>query len=74
MERIIDIKGLNGHKIYPFSILTKRGVVNDSFSGIDLVIFYQKGSVSVLDEREISKSKKVGSASLFSAILETNRS
>jgi hypothetical protein len=70
MERVIDIKGKNNYKIYPFSVVAKKGVVNDEFDGQDIVIFHKKGTVSVLDETEIANSKDVGSATLFSAIIE----
>lgn len=70
MERIIDIKGTDGYKIYPFSIIAKKGVINDVYSGKNIVIFYKEGTVSVLDSKDISKSKAIGSATVFSSILE----
>ncbi len=69
MERVIDIEGKNGYKIYPFSIIKKEGVINDSFDDKSIVIFYQKGTVSVLDNKDISSSRNIGSATVFSAKL-----
>lgn len=69
MERIIDVEGSNGYKIYPFSIIAKEGVINDSYDGKNIVIFYKEGTVSVLDNKEISKSKAIGSATVFSSEL-----
>lgn len=70
MERIIDIKGTNGYKIYPFSAISKKGVINDVYSNKSIVIFYKKGTVSILDKKEISKSKDIGSATAFSSIID----
>ena len=70
MERIIDIEGTNGYKIYPYSVISKKGVINDVYSNKKIVIFYKEGAVSVLDNKDISKSKAIGSATVFSSILE----
>jgi hypothetical protein len=34
------------------------------------VIFFKKGTVSILDQNDIRKSKDIGSATIFSAQLE----
>lgn len=70
MERILDFESPNGHKIYPFSNLAEEGVVNDHFDEKDIVIFFKESTVSVLDTRQIVNGKAVGSATLFSAMLE----
>jgi hypothetical protein len=70
MERVVDVESQGKRKVYPFSAIAKKGVINDSFNGKHLVIFYKSGTVSVLDEKEISKSRNVGSATLFNAVLE----
>lgn len=72
MERIIDLEGSNGYRVYPFSIIAKEGVINDTYDGKHIVIFYKNETVSVLDKKEISKSKSVGSATMFSSTLEGN--
>jgi len=70
MERIIDIKGRDGYKVYPFSVIAKEGVINDFYDGRNIVIFYKKGTVSILDKKEIAKSKDIGSATVFLSELE----
>lgn len=70
MERLIDIKGENGYKVYPFSLIQKHGVIHDHFDGTDIVIFHQEGTVSVLDTKEIAKAKSIGSATVFRAELD----
>ncbi|MBE9489945.1 MAG: DUF3179 domain-containing protein [Bacteroidetes bacterium] len=70
MERIIDIEGTNGYRIYPFSVITNKGVINDVYDDRHIVIFYKEDTVSVLDNKEISKSKAIGSATVFSSVLD----
>ena len=67
MERVIDVESKNGYKIYPFTAISNEGVINDHFDGKDIVIFYKEGTVSVLDNKEIAKSKDIGSATIFSS-------
>lgn len=73
MERVIDVESGGRRKAYPFSAIAKSNVVNDSFNGKQIVIFYTPGTVSVLDEKEISRSRKIGSATLFNAVLDGQR-
>ncbi|MFD2515785.1 DUF3179 domain-containing protein [Pontibacter locisalis] len=70
MERVVDVESKGNRKIYPFSVIEKKGVINDTFHNKHIVIFYKSGTVSVLDERDISKSRNVGSATLFNAVLD----
>ncbi len=70
MERIIDLEGSNGYRIYPFSIISEEGVINDNYDGKNIVIFYTEETISVLDKKDISKSKSIGSATLFSSNLD----
>lgn len=70
MERVVDVESKGNRKIYPFSLISKKGVINDTFHDKHIVIFYKSGTVSVLDERDISKSRNVGTATLFNAMLD----
>lgn len=70
MERVVDVESKGKRKVYPFSAISRKGVINDTFNGKHLVIFYKSGTVSVLDEKEIKKSRNIGSATLFNAVLE----
>jgi len=69
MERVIGIKGKNGYKIYPFSKISKEGIINDNYDNKNIVIFFKEETVSILDNKEIAKSRAVGSATVFSADL-----
>ncbi len=70
MDRIINLEGTDGYKVYPFSVISEQGVINDEFQGKEIVIFYKEGAVSVLDKKEIAKSKSIGSATMFSSVLK----
>jgi Protein of unknown function (DUF3179) len=70
MERIISIPFSSVDRIYPLSIITQKGVINDNADDRQIVIFYQQGTVSVLDKREIKSSKDVGAVTVFDPNLE----
>lgn len=67
MERVVNIEGENGYKVYPFSAISKKGIINDNYDGKNIVIFYRKKTISVLDKSDIKESKLVGSATVFSS-------
>lgn len=70
MERIIAIKGGDHYKIYPFTAITEEVVINDAFDHKKIVIFFETGTVSVLDEDDISKSKVIGTATVFESKID----
>jgi len=70
MERIVDIENNGDYKVYSFTSVAKNGVINDTFKTSNVVLFYKSGSISILDEKDISASKDVGSVTVFSANLE----
>lgn len=72
MERIVDIENNGDYKIYSFTSVAKNGVINDTFKTGNVVLFYKSGTISILDENDISASKDVGSVTVFSAIVDGN--
>jgi hypothetical protein len=70
MERVVDVEHLGNYKIYTFKSVAKKGVINDVFKTNKIVLFYKSGTVSVLDQNDISTSKNIGSVTVFKAILE----
>jgi hypothetical protein len=70
MERIVDVRSAGEFKVYPFSAVEKSGVINDEFNGKNVVLLYQPGTISVLDEKEIKNSKDVGMVTVFNAVLD----
>ena len=69
MERIVDIESNGNYKVYTFTSVAKSGVINDTFKNKNVVLFYKPGTISILDEKEISTSKDVGSVTVFNAML-----
>ena len=65
MERVIDVHMKGKYKVYPLSRISQEGVINDTFNGQHLVLFYTSKTVSVLDDSEIAESRKVGSVTVF---------
>lgn len=70
MERVIDVRVGDDIKAYPFSSIAISCVINDKFKGEKIVIFYEEETISVLDKKNISESRAVGSATLFSPIVD----
>ncbi|MCB9252693.1 MAG: DUF3179 domain-containing protein [Flavobacteriales bacterium] len=70
LERVLDIH-VEGHtKIYPFEAIRKKQVINEVFDNMAFVIFYHDETVSVLDEDNLSASRKTGSATAFRSYLD----
>ncbi|MFK5959719.1 MAG: DUF3179 domain-containing (seleno)protein [Lutibacter sp.] len=65
MERIVDIENNGNYKIYSFSSVAKKGVINDTFKTSKVVLFYNSGAISILDKNDISKSKNIGSVTVL---------
>lgn len=70
MERIVDIRSSGEFKVYTFSSVAEKGVLNDEFNGKHVVLFYQPGTVSVLDEKEIKDSKDIGMVTVFNSVVD----
>ncbi|MGM5469717.1 DUF3179 domain-containing protein [Flavobacteriaceae bacterium LMO-SS05] len=66
MERIVDVSFDGTTRIYPLTTIQKETVINDSINNNPLVIFYETKTLSVLDAKEIDKSKAVGAVTVFS--------
>jgi len=72
MERVIDIEVNGAYKIYPFTKIAEKGVINDSFKGVGVVLFHSENTVSVMDASEIAESRSIGSVSVFDSSLDGN--
>lgn len=65
MERVVTLSIGHEHVAYPFSALQKAGVIHDRAGGQAVVIFWQAGTNSALDQRVIAASKDIGSGVVF---------
>ena len=71
-ERVIDIFNDGDYKIYPFSVVAKKGVINDQFKTSNVVLFHHSGTVSVLGIKELTQSKNIGSVTVFNSEVNGN--
>jgi hypothetical protein len=70
MERVVTLS-LNGDDVaYPFSVMEKVRLVNDTAGGRPVVILYAKGVTSALDRSSIPDSRDVGTAGIFERMLD----
>ncbi|MCL5986727.1 MAG: DUF3179 domain-containing protein [Actinobacteria bacterium] len=65
MERIVGIQSDGESIAFPFSILSKVGVINYTFAGKDITVLFSPSTISVLDSKNIGESKDVGTAAVF---------
>jgi hypothetical protein len=68
MERVLA--GIIGREpvAYPFSVISEERVVNDTVGGAEVVVFWQPGKTSALDDSIIDNSRDVGMASAFNRV------
>ncbi|MGH7323506.1 MAG: DUF3179 domain-containing protein [Candidatus Rokuibacteriota bacterium] len=66
-ERVVGVAIGEARRAYPFPLLEKHRVAHDTVGGQAIVIFYQPGTLSALDDSEIAKSRAVGATAVFSA-------
>ena len=65
MERVLSVEAGGAARIYPFSRLRERPVVNDTVGGEAVAVFAREGTLSALDERVIARSRTVPSATAW---------
>ena len=70
MERVVTVSIGSDDVAYPFSVLEKVQVVNDTVGGKPIVTFFQKGVASALDGSSIADSRDIGTATVFERTLD----
>jgi hypothetical protein len=68
-ERVVGIAVGDSRRAYPFPLLEKHRVAHDTIGAQKIVIFYEPGTLSALDDSEIAKSRAVGATSVFATRL-----
>jgi hypothetical protein len=69
-ERVVGVKYGEVTRAYPWPVLAERRVIHDRLGDAVLVILYQPGALSALDEHEIKRSRAVGATAVFSPIVD----
>lgn len=47
-------------KAYPFSVLQAAGVINDTFAGVPIAVFWSPGTADALDASNTAEGADVG--------------
>ena len=70
-ERVVSIEGPSGAAIaYAWSRLEEARIVHDSFDGIDLVVFWTPGALSILDAGVLRDGREIGTTAVFESNLD----
>lgn len=69
MERVVTVSIGREDVAYPFSVLEKARVVNDTVGQKPIVVMFEKGVASALDGSSIAGSRDVGTGAVFERIL-----
>jgi hypothetical protein len=64
-ERVLGYFAGDTAVAYPLPRIAEEGVIEDNIDGQDVVVFFEPGQVSALDQGIIEDSKEVGSAGMF---------
>jgi hypothetical protein len=73
LERMVTVEAAGIAKAYPFTMLRSRWVIEDKIKETRYVVLFEEGTVTALDHKEIARSRDVGSAGVFLAILAGRR-
>ncbi len=66
MARVATVE-LNGETVaYPYNVLQKVHVVNDTVSEEPIVVFWQRGTTSALDKNSVASGRDVGAVDTYS--------
>jgi hypothetical protein len=65
-ERVVGVVIGDARRAYPFPVLEKHRVAHDTPGDQPIVVFYQLGTLSALDESAMARSRAVGATSVFS--------
>ena len=71
MERVLAAEVAGQALAYPFQFLEQIMVVNDSVAGQDIVVLWQGGAVSALDQADIDSSGDAGMTLMYERRLAT---
>jgi hypothetical protein len=70
MARVIAVDAEEGPVAYPYEVLRDSPAINDVVDGEPIVVLWQRGTASALDESSIDAGRDVGSAGVFSRRLD----
>ncbi|GAB4534233.1 MAG: DUF3179 domain-containing protein [Anaerolineales bacterium] len=70
MARVLTVD-LNGEAVaYPYEVLAQVGAVNDTVGGQPVVVLWQAGTASALDNGSVAGGRDVGSAAAYRRVVD----
>lgn len=72
-ERVLGAELAGQPVAYSFPLLRQARVVNDAVGAVNIVVFWQAGAASALDQSDIDSSRDVGMALMFERQLDQGR-
>ena len=70
VARVLSVD-LNGEAVaYPYDVLKDKHVINDRVGGQDIVVFWQAGTSSALDQTTVAGGRDVGTANAYARELD----
>jgi hypothetical protein len=70
MARVITVDSGSEAVAYPYDVLRRERMVNDTVGGKPVVVLWEPGTASALDEDAVAAGRDVGSAAIFSRTLD----
>lgn len=70
MARVATVKIGDVNKAYPFELLAQVGVLNDTAAEQKLVVFWQAGTNSAVDNEVIKNSRDIGASAIFDRTID----
>jgi thiol-disulfide isomerase/thioredoxin len=70
LSRVLTIDRDNETVAFPYPVLETIGVANETVAGESVVIFWQAGTASALDDFKVAEGRDVGSATSYSRLVD----
>jgi hypothetical protein len=64
-DRVVGVRIGEVARAYPWPVLARDRAVHDTLGGERIVVFYQPGALSALDESQMERSRPIGATAVF---------
>ena len=65
-ERVVGVRIGDAARAYPWPVVARARVIHDMLAGEPIVVLYQPGTLSALDQTQMEQSREVGATGVFS--------
>ena len=70
MARVLTVDLNNEAAAYPYDVLSKAGIINDTVGGENIVVLWTEGTASALDTTNLPEGRDVGAAAAYARVLD----